>query len=89
MSNLKIKPDEEVSRRERVYHPEHYTQGEVECIEAIASALGPHGFNFYCRGNALKYLWRASLKGGSEDLEKARWYINKLLEFENKKNEDY
>jgi hypothetical protein len=36
------------------------------------------GFNL---GSALKYLWRCDLKGsGSQDLEKAIWYINRELE---------
>ena len=41
-----------------VNHPEHYTFGSVECIEAIRSALGDDGFASYCQGNAMKYLWR-------------------------------
>jgi hypothetical protein len=64
---------------EAVNHPPHYTQGAVECIDALEAALGPDGFRAYCRGAALKYLWRTDLKNGQEDLQKARWYINRLL----------
>jgi hypothetical protein len=61
-----------------VNHPPHYTQGGVECIDAIRAALGEDGFRAYCRGNALKYLWRAGLKGDeAEDLAKAAWYARK------------
>lgn len=58
-----------------VNHPKHYTEhpSGVECIQ-----ITEH-MNF-CLGNATKYIWRADLKGGVEDLEKARWYINREIE---------
>lgn len=62
-----------------VNHPDHY-QGKVECIDAIEAATeGLVGIEAVCTGNAIKYLWRWKKKGGRQDLEKARWYINKLL----------
>ena len=63
-----------------VEHPAHYTQGEVECIDALKSALGPDGFKAYCRGACLKYLWRTEHKNGTEDLLKCQWYLNRLIE---------
>lgn len=65
-----------------INHPAHYTQGEVECIDAIKAALGPEGFRTYLRGNAIKYLWRAPHKGGTQDLHKARWYLDRLIQEE-------
>lgn len=63
-----------------VNHPDHY-QGKVECIDAIESALGDDGFVACCRGNAMKYLYRAGRKGKAmEDLRKAAWYINRAIE---------
>jgi hypothetical protein len=62
-----------------VNHPPHYTQGEIECIDAIRAALGREGFVAYCRGNAIKYLWRCEHKGGMEDWRKADWYINRAI----------
>lgn len=62
-----------------VEHPSHYTQGGIECIDAIRSALGD-GFADYCRGNVLKYVWRYRDKNGIEDLRKARWYLDALIE---------
>ncbi len=59
-------------------HPSHYTFGGIECIDAIEAALGREGFIGYCEGNAIKYLWRHRGKGGIEDLEKARWYIDRM-----------
>ena len=58
-----------------VVHPKHYIQhpSGVECI-----TITEH-MNF-CLGNAIKYIWRADLKGGVEDLEKAKWYIQREIE---------
>ena len=58
-----------------VNHPKHYTEhpSGVECIE-ITEHLN------FCVGNAIKYLWRAGLKGEQiEDLRKARWYIDREI----------
>lgn len=57
-----------------VNHPTHYTShpSGIECI-TITEHMG------FCVGNAIKYLWRADLKGGIEDLEKARWYIEREI----------
>ena len=64
-----------------VSHPRHYTEGAVECIDAIRSALGD-GFVPYCVGNVMKYVWRYRMKGGAEDLEKARVYLDWAIEAE-------
>jgi len=65
-----------------VNSPPHYNQGAVECIDAIKSALGPDGFRAYCRGSAMKYLWRCELKhkDNRDDWLKARWYLNRLID---------
>jgi len=66
---------------DNVNEPAHYTQGNIECIDAIKEALGGEGFMAYCRGNVLKYLWRAERKGDPlEDLKKARVYLDWLLD---------
>lgn len=73
-------PDKEVSFDKEVDSPAHYNTGAVECIEAIGSALSGEEFQGYLRGNALKYLWRCMYKGKTkQDLEKCRWYIDRLL----------
>lgn len=59
-----------------VNHPPHYTAhpSGVECIQ-ITEHMG------FCLGNAIKYIWRADLKGDAiEDLEKAAWYIRREIE---------
>lgn len=65
---------------DNVNHPSHYTQGGIECIEAIKASLGMDGFCDYCKGNVQKYLWRWRDKGGVEDLEKAQVYLGWLIE---------
>ena len=63
-----------------VNNPRHYTQGKIECIEAIQSALTEEEFRGYCKGNALKYIWRERHKGGTESLEKAAWYLDYMMQ---------
>ncbi len=61
-----------------VNNPAHYTAGPIECIDAIRAALGDAAFVAFCRGNALKYVWRAGRKGdAAEDLRKAAWYCTR------------
>ena len=70
-----------------VNHPAHYTAGAIECIDAIEAALG-RGFAAYCRGNAMKYLWRAGLKNDpAEDLLKAAWYCERAAKTLNNEEE--
>ncbi len=71
--------DKELPVKDNVNHPSHYNQGAVECIDAIEAALGPDGFRAYCKGNALKYVWREQHKGGTESLRKAIWYLDRLV----------
>lgn len=74
--------------KEMVNHPSHYTSGKVECIDAIESATGDlTGIEAVCTANVIKYVWRWKLKNGVEDLEKASWYLNKLIE--KKKDDKY
>lgn len=65
---------------DNVNHPKHYTQGGIECIDALAAAtVELKGIEAVCTANAIKYLWRWKQKNGVEDLEKARWYIARLI----------
>jgi hypothetical protein len=63
-----------------VSQPDHYRQGDIECIDAIQAALTPEEFRGFCKGNVLKYLWRINHKGSKiQDGEKAAWYLAKLI----------
>lgn len=65
---------------DNVNKPVHY-QGKIECIDCIESATdGLQGIEAFCTGNAIKYLYRWKKKNGIEDLKKAKWYIDKLLD---------
>lgn len=67
-------------KKDTVYHPAHYTMGDIECKEAIRAALGDALYvEGFCRGNAIKYLWRSPFKNGAEDLKKAKFYIDEML----------
>ena len=63
-----------------VNNPQHYNTGNIECIEAIQESMSSEAFKGYLKGNTMKYLWRYDYKGkASEDLEKAGWYLNRLI----------
>ena len=72
--------DKALSKPDMVNHPQHYTQGGIECIDALkAATVGKHGIEAVCVANVIKYLWRFEEKNGIEDVRKAKWYIERLL----------
>ena len=76
--------------KEAVDHPAHYTQGDIECIDAIkAATIGKTGIEAACVANVIKYLWRYEAKNGVEDCRKAKWYLERLIKevAEREKNE--
>ena len=75
-----MKQPRQILRADPVNHPSHYTNGEVECIDAIQSALTEEEFRGYCKGNIIKYTWRERSKGSDEDLKKANWYLKRITE---------
>lgn len=65
--------------KELVNSPSHYNSGKIEVIDAIED----WNLNFH-EGNIIKYVARHRHKGQSiEDLKKARWYIDRLIEANN------
>ena len=66
---------------DKINSPIHYNSSEIECIDAIEAMLG-NDFPAYLQGNITKYLWRFKHKNGVEDLEKAKHYIDLLIELE-------
>jgi hypothetical protein len=70
-----------------VNHPKHYTQGKIECIDAIESAVSAlSGLDAVCTANVIKYVWRWKHKNGSQDLRKAQFYLNKLIDLQEAQN---
>lgn len=66
---------------DNVNHPAHYTAGSIEVIDLIENVVGTmkDPVAAYLTGQALKYLCRWDKKGGTEDLKKAEWYLNRLI----------
>lgn len=75
-----VKKIKESANFNAVDHPSHYNQGGIECIDAMVSAFGKDAVADFCIINAFKYVWRASEKNGTEDINKAIWYLTKYKE---------
>ena len=68
-----------------VNHPSHYTQGKVECIDAMEQVFGREAVMHYCLGATFKYLWRRKLKENEEqDIQKSLWYFDRFVEMINR-----
>ena len=70
-----------------VNHPPHYNKAGIETIDALEAML-TKGFDYYLQGNIVKYIWRYRYKNGIEDLKKAQWYLSKLIETKDGKDQN-
>jgi len=71
----------EMTLDDKVSHPTHYTYGEIEIIDFIEQVTKDYKPELaFAIGNAIKYISRANRKNGKEDLDKARWYLNRAFE---------
>ena len=71
-----------------VNNTSHYNKGGSECNDAIEQSMTEGAFKGYLKGNGQKYMWRYECKAKpAEDLKKARWYLNKLIELEEAEDE--
>jgi len=66
-------------KEDMVNNPPHYNKNGIETIDAIR-AMTDDGYEYYLQGNIMKYLWRYRYKNGVEDLKKAQWYLNELID---------
>lgn len=87
--STKTKKASSSSKEDMVNHPPHYKAGGIEVIDYLQAKLSEEEFSGYLKGNVMKYVSRAGKKGGdifthAEDLKKAQWYMNKLVETTNK-----
>ncbi len=76
-------------KTDNINHPSHY-QGKYECIEIMRVLFGTEAVKGFCRCNAYKYRYRAGRKDGNtaeQDLAKAEWYENYLIEMEEESND--
>lgn len=74
--------NKEDNNGDNIEHPQHYTSGGVECIDAMQITQGKEAVKSFCICNAFKYLWRHENKNGTEDIKKAIWYLKKYVELE-------
>lgn len=81
-------PDEAEAKTDNVNHPAHY-QGKHECIDEMIAIFGKHAVMDFCRCNVYKYRYRAAAKNGQEDLDKANWYMDKLIELKGESNDPF
>ena len=69
-----------VKNNDAVNHPSHYTQGGIECIDAMKASMSDEAFKGLLKGNVIKYIWRYEKKVNPlEDLKKAKWYLERLI----------
>ena len=65
---------------DKVNHPSHYTYGDIEVVDFIEQVTKDYKPELaFVIGNAIKYISRANRKNGKEDLDKARWYLNRAF----------
>lgn len=69
-----------------VKKPEHYHKYNMDTLTFLEHGFPPEVLKGFCLGSAIKYLQRYELKNGLQDLEKAKFYVDKLIEL--KKKED-
>ncbi|HAR5802686.1 TPA: DUF3310 domain-containing protein [Staphylococcus pseudintermedius] len=75
-SNTKIATHDDV-----VNNPSHYTYGNIEVIDYIEQVTKDYPPELaFSIGNAIKYISRAVHKNGKEDLDKARWYLQRAYD---------
>lgn len=70
-----------VPQHDPVNHPDHYTRGGIECIDVIQAVVTDlPGKEAWLVGQIIKYVWRYRWKNGLEDLKKARFYLDRLIQ---------
>jgi len=62
------------------YGGDHYMALGLQPWDAMEAWMSPEAFAGFLRGNVIKYIARTEKKGGLEDLQKARHYLDKLVE---------
>lgn len=67
-------------------NPDHYKTNANECFDEMIHLFGIEAVKAFCKCNVHKYRYRSEHKNGSEDLAKADWYMNKLIELDSINN---
>ena len=61
-------------------NPDHYKSGGIETWDYLKAKLSPTQLSGFALGNVIKYISRCKDKNGLEDLKKAKWYLDKIIE---------
>ena len=72
--------DKYLAKAADAINPSHYKGEGIECIDYIKQTMSKEAFLGYLEGNVVKYRHRYRNKNGIEDLRKARWYLDRLIE---------
>lgn len=80
--DLKMKSEEGEVSKENIDHPERYTKNNMECIQEMVEVFGIDAVISFCKCNVWKYRYRTTC---DDDLKKADWYMNKLVQLKQKK----
>lgn len=75
-----VMPIDNSTTEDIVNHPNHYTNGGMECIDEMIMVFGKQTVMHFCLCNAWKYRYRAVFKNGEEDIKKSHWYMAKYKE---------
>lgn len=68
-------------KQQDAINPDHYKIGGIEMFQILRAKLSPEGFKGYLAGCVFKYMARYEHKGGLQDLNKAKRYLEELIEF--------
>lgn len=71
-----------MDKYDNVYHPAHYETGKFKCIDVMEEVFGREAVKDFCLCNSFKYLYRHKKKNGLEDLQKAYWYLDRLIKMD-------
>lgn len=76
--------EERRNKNVKVYdniNPSYYDNRKIKAIDCVKSLLEGvnNGFEGFLKGNLYKYVCREQFKGGKEDLEKAKWFLDKII----------
>lgn len=81
LNSSSIIRDDIPTDEDMINNPSHYqsltANLNIDCITAMQAAFGTYETAVFCKLNSFKYLWRASSKGGNQDIDKALWYLEK------------
>ena len=81
LGNTGLKTHPFTKEDDKVNSPRHYNSGKFETIDIIEDSVkDAEPFEAVCQANVIKYILRYRNKNGVQDIKKAIWYSNKLID---------